>query len=327
MSDDSHRGGAVRPARVWQPLDTPGKQAHFVAQDWPTPSARIFNLQQVTAEPGAQAPSGPAHAAPSEVDGDPVTDASEPLADGSDALPAPTQPPNEELLEQVRTEAFARGVEASRVSLRAEMSAELAQLQSREQAVVTALQKALDELQRSPQLFEPLKRLALHLAEQLVLAELTLEPRAIERLVQRCVDELALQDESPVLVALHPDDLAVFQALRESTGLTGGATLRLHADTTLLPGSVRASANDALVEDLIENKIVGLARGLLLDEPRWRAQTSFEPERRAADRLSRLKEVEDAQPRMTSPGSYSEVSAMTERVHDTEAGAEEEGDA
>jgi hypothetical protein len=62
-------------------------------------------------------------------------------------------------------------------------------------------------------LYEPIKRLALHLAEQLVLAELTVSPQAIERLVRRCVDELAPQRLAPITVELNAADLAVLQAM------------------------------------------------------------------------------------------------------------------
>jgi hypothetical protein len=71
----------------------------------------------------------------------------------------------------------------------------------------------------------------------------------------------------------------------------------LQADETLLPGSVRASANDAIVEDLIAERLSTLARGLHIDEPRWSAQSAFSAERIAADRVPSSR-VEDAQPRM-----------------------------
>ena len=78
---------------------------------------------------------------------------------------------------------------------------------------------------------------------------------------------------------------------------------KLHPDSELMPGSVRASAQDAVVEDLIENRIEALACNLLLDEPRWNAQSAFKPERMAG--LARTSNrVEDARPRMATPGGY-----------------------
>ena len=141
--------------------------------------------------------------------------------------------------------------------------------------------------------------------------------------MQRCVDELAQHDESLVLVELHPTDLAMLQELRERSGLAEGAALRLLPNDKLLPGSVRASANDALVEDLIGERLVALARGLAVDEPRWRANTAFSPERIASDRLPGTG-VEDARPRMAPSAAapidagYDTVAAIDEILRDAE---------
>jgi len=105
-----------------------------------------------------------------------------------------------------------------------------------------------------------------------------------------------------VTVNLHPSDVERLHSMRERTGLNEGSSLRLQADETLLPGSVRASANDAIVEDLIAERLSTLARGLHIDEPRWSAQSAFSAARIAADRLPSGR-VEDAQPRMASAPS------------------------
>jgi len=172
-------------------------------------------------------------------------------------------------------------------------------------------------------LFEPLKRLALHLSEQLVLAELALDGSAIERLVQRCLDELAQHDESLVVVELNPADLVLLQELRERSGLAEGSALRLQANERLLPGSVRASANDALVEDLIGERLSALARGLAVDGTRWRSKTAFTPERIASDRIPGTA-VEDARPRMApGPATAQASSAAADAGYDTVAAIDE----
>jgi hypothetical protein len=90
--------------------------------------------------------------------------------------------------------------------------------------------------------------------------------------------------------------------------------LRLQANDTLLPGSVRASANDAVVEDLIGNQLSALARGLSLNETQWKKQTAFGAERIQSDRIA-SNAVEDARPRMSTP---SEAVAATEpNAYDT----------
>ena len=206
-------------------------------------------------------------------------------------------------VEQARAEGHAQGMAEARAQLQAKAKSEALADLEQDHALLEKLQAALADLQQSPQsFFEPLKRLSLHLAEQLVLAELQMDGSAIERLVQRCVDDLGQHDESMVTVHLHPSDVERLQSMRERTGLNEGSALRLQADESLLPGSVRASANDAIVEDLIAERLSTLARGLHIDEPRWNAQSAFSAERIAADRLPSSR-VEDAQPRMAATPS------------------------
>jgi hypothetical protein len=113
-------------------------------------------------------------------------------------------------------------------------------------------------------------------------------------------------------VELNPADLAVLQALptaangQTPTNAEGAADKpvapqwpwHLQASDDLLPGSVRASASDAVVSDLIENRLEVLARGLLLDSNGGMANSAFQPSRMAA-RMANDREVVDAQPRMT----------------------------
>ena len=199
---------------------------------------------------------------------------------------------------------------------------------------LTALEATVQELAQSPeQMHEPLKRLALHLAEQLVLAELSISPQAIERLVQRCVDELAAQRGESVLIELHPDDLAPMQELRamSAEGAQPDEPKKmpawvLQANASLLPGSVRASANDAVVSDLIEHRLDDLARQLLAVPAPARRQSAFQSERLAA-RRAEVSQVLDAQPRMAEPprnprfgavieADASPVSPPDEPIHD-----------
>jgi hypothetical protein len=79
-----------------------------------------------------------------------------------------------------------------------------------------------------------------------------------------------------------------------------------------MPGSIRASVNDAIVEDLIENRLAGLAHSLAIDEPRWKAQTSFDPARLSEARAAAQRGVEDAKPRMSLPDLKAEQSLIDE---------------
>jgi flagellar biosynthesis/type III secretory pathway protein FliH len=130
----------------------------------------------------------------------------------------------------------------------------------------------VEALVENPQaLYEPLKRLALHMAEQLVLAELTLSGSAIERLVQRCLDELDFHGQGLVTIELNPQDKA---RLEEKAG-DMMKNIQLQAVAQLKPGSVRVIANDTQVEDLVQTRLQALAHSLLGQPEVWREQSSF----------------------------------------------------
>ena len=112
--------------------------------------------------------------------------------------------------------------------------------------------------------FEPLKRLALHLAEELVRGELMLDSAAIERLIQAALEQLD-NPSKRVRVALHPDDIAALTA----QGKQLGAGVVMVADKAMLRGGARVTSNDAVLQDLIDNRLGHLADELLIDKGQW----------------------------------------------------------
>jgi len=351
----------VRPARVWQPTDLlhpiapeggflpnpwqPTQAAGFDPQGFVTP---VLDLKAMAREAAAQAAARAGdgvHGDSNEnsqdetsgmtgtkADGDAASSTSaDPEASADPAAPnaqAPA-PVDAQALEQARAQGYAQGMAQARAQMQDQAHSEAQAQLGQDHALVEKLQSALADLQQHPQsFFEPLKRLSLHLAEQLVLAELQLDGSAIERLVQRCVDDLAQQDESLVTVHLHPDDIERLHSMRERTGLNEGSALRLQGDDSLLPGSVRTSANDAIVEDLIGERLSTLARSLHINEQRWSAHSAFSAERIASDRLPSSR-VEDAQPRMAAaapsaaagPAHAATLSAMQDASYPASAQA------
>lgn len=294
------RPASLRPARVWQATDLLQPQvttSRFEANPWGTaavPSFDATDFSRLADESQHDMALPPSNTNPDmvETEPDPQDDAGalEPLAAAS-----------AEALAQARLEGHAQGVAETRAAMQADMQTTLETRLASDQSLVASLQAALAMLQQNPDTyFEPLKRLALHLAEQLVLAELNLDGQVVERLVQACVDELSVSDESMVLVELHPSDLAALEELRQRTGVKGSAGLRLQANDALAQGSVRASANDTQVEDLIAHRLAGLAGALGLHEARWRANSAFHPDRANSERAPARQQ---AQPHYTSPDS------------------------
>jgi flagellar biosynthesis/type III secretory pathway protein FliH len=213
-----------------------------------------------------------------------------------------------EAIEKIKSEAYARGVEEG------QRMAHAAALQQAEQAQADSLSALADKanqllvsieqgalaLQEKPEVWhEPLKRLALHLAEQLTLTELSISSSGIQNLIDRCIETLDVQSVSSLLVELNPADMALLQNHKAMPG-EQMPTWRMVADTHLLPGSVRVRADDAVVSDLIENRLDTLAQALLQDTKPWQAQTAFQPERLSA-RRGKAETVEDALPRESAP--------------------------
>lgn len=186
-------------------------------------------------------------------------------------------------LQALHDAAYQQGVTAGRAQAREELRAELeAELQARQDAELQAERQRerellrhlgieLRSLQQDPQRFyEPLKRLALHVAEQLVRGELQVSGRTVERLVQQCLQQIE-HPQPPVEVQLHPSDLSRLQAL----GKAATEHLQLQPDPDLRPGSVRVRVHDTVVQDFIEHRLEPLARRLLAEPDAWLARSGL----------------------------------------------------
>jgi flagellar biosynthesis/type III secretory pathway protein FliH len=212
-----------------------------------------------------------------------------------------------EALEKIKKEAYDRGVaDGKKLQQEAQLeeaeqteSESLTALADKANQLLVSIEQGVVDLKENPASWnEPLKRLALHLAEQLTLTELSISASGIQNMIDRCIETLDVQSASSVVVELNPTDMALLQAHKAAPG-EKTHQWRLVADTHLLPGSVRVRADDAVVSDLIEHRLETLAQALLQDTKPWQAQTAFQPERLAA-RRGKAETVEDALPRNAS---------------------------
>jgi len=252
-------------------LSKPTVSTQFARTEWDAVRSRSFGSWVIPVQTAFSAnPEGP-----SALDGE--TDQASDLIDASalglpveqsDAEEASAQTTvSEEALDQLRDEAFQAGVAEGRAQLLAETQSERAQ----ERELIQRLGMELQSISQDPQrFFEPLKRLSLHLAEQLVRAELKLSGQAIHGLVQSCIAQLE-HPVPPVQVSLNPDDLKQLQAMGEAVT----AHLQLEPDVHLRPGSVRVRVQDSVVQDLIENRLEPLARRLLPEPEAWMQNSSL----------------------------------------------------
>lgn len=284
---------------AWRPLDllaSARTSAPFHGTSVLARSAKRFAQQAL-----AQNPLTPGHSPTASAPPDP-TATELPDADAEVPLEALSKAQWAQAFEAGRTQGRSEALQAFEI----EQAQQHEQTQQAQQQAVLALWQSIDravtDLLSDPHtLHAPLKRLALHLAEELVLAELQLPPQAIDRLVQRCLDTLDARANEQVLIELHPDDLARLQA-HPQVQADRPERWRWQADAQLLPGSVRVRLNETLVDDLIEHRLQALAAQLLPDPQAWSARSALQPSA-LAERQRQALPVEDALPRMPSTTS------------------------
>lgn len=153
-------------------------------------------------------------------------------------------------------EAYLRGIEEGQQQARSELEAEvmLAADDWRE------LTKSLAVAARDAEAFhQPLLKLSMHLAEQMVRGELTLSGHAITRLVDRALSELQHESAVPIVVRMNPDDLQRFKAYSASID----EQVDVRADPKLMSGSIRVAMNGSMIDDLIEHRRDALWQSLM----------------------------------------------------------------
>ncbi len=211
-------------------------------------------------------------------------------------------------------EGEAAGYAKAREALDKEYEDKLAQLQS----VIDALQA----LSYNPDaLFEPMKKLSVHIAEQLVRGELTQSPQVISRLVDNCLRELNASGEKAVIIHLHPEDVEHY---KPQAAMFGDAMV-LRADPKLERGSVRASLEGSVVEDLIQRRVAGLKKGLMQAPAQsWRANAGRLSDRIADGQRSGqpVDDVTIAAPKQAAvkPADTARADAALETVSENSAG-------
>jgi flagellar biosynthesis/type III secretory pathway protein FliH len=173
-------------------------------------------------------------------------------------------------IEEGKTEGLEAGKEQGLAEGEAKARAEVADEMAAQRVVFENVASELGALIADPKkFFEPLKRLAMHMAEQVVLGELQTSSKGIERLVQRCLDELDHPVHGAVVLELNPEDKDLLQA--QGGDFIKG--MRLEAVHDMQRGSVRVFANDTVVEDLVDHRLEGLAKALLIDVDAWREKS------------------------------------------------------
>ncbi len=229
----------------------------FLRQDWDTVPNRAFGVWRVTERPDPMA--GQTESLPliaQEMDAAPDQPTEPVPVDSSESNPVESPPVYSEAELQARLHA-AR--EEGRLAGHDAALEQAAQDLSGLRLTLQHAAQALEDMRTDPRHWlKPLQKLSVHIAQELVRAELRIDAAVIERLIQACIDLLE-PGHDPVVVQVNPDDLLKIQ----ETVLPG---VILEADETLSSGSVRVKRGDSQVEDLIEDRLTHLCRQILEDK-------------------------------------------------------------
>jgi flagellar biosynthesis/type III secretory pathway protein FliH len=199
-----------------------------------------------------------------------VADAQEVAQEAMDVQPEAPQVPGIAEEEVARREQahYEKGLEEGQRKAREAMQEELDAKCTVLEGVTQQLNELLND---SSKLYEPIKRLSMHLAEQIVLGELKTPTDWIERMVQRCLDEVHVPAQGLVVVELNARDKQRLQA-QDSKLLK---SVRLEVNEEIQPGSVRVLANGMVIEEFLSHRLAALVRSLSIDETQWAAHSSL----------------------------------------------------
>lgn len=182
---------------------------------------------------------------------------------------ATAQAEQETAIEHAKAQAFAEGqaqgqleakqmIEMESGTADAERSVELRDMLGQ------LISEAKGHLIAHQDLFDPLKSLALALAEQIARRELTLSDDSITAFIERSLTEIDPLQLSELVIHVSNEWYERLQQ-PELEQVFAGYTLR--RDDTLQPGSVRLAVQDASVDDFIEQRVAQLGAQLLTITP------------------------------------------------------------
>lgn len=209
---------------------------------------------------------------------------SEPLeAPESDAEPVIESVSNEEHeqeISRVKAQAFADGQTQGQVEGRQtmrqeaeEMSAEL-NIHLRDE-FAEFLRTVEDNLVDVQNLFDPLKKLALTLGEQIARTELTHNDESIRRFIERSIAEI--EPSQLTALVLHVSR-GWYERMQKEPLQSVVQNYEVRVDDKLSIGSIRLTIQDTSIEDLLERRVQQLSEQLFTTSPISEDQQLLFPE-------------------------------------------------
>ena len=164
-------------------------------------------------------------------------------------------------VDAARQEAFAegeaKGIEEGRRLAQEELADRQQQFEIDARDELRVFMSSIQEdLIQHNRLAEPLKRLAVSLAEHIARAELQLSDQSINNMIERVVSELEPSELQKVVVTVSP---SWRNRIAENQFETLFEDYEIRVSETLSDGSIRLSTEDRSIEDLVEQRIAQIA--------------------------------------------------------------------
>jgi flagellar biosynthesis/type III secretory pathway protein FliH len=209
---------------------------------------------------------------------------SEPLetleSDAEPAIESVSNEEHEQEISRVKAQAFADGQTQGQVEGRQamrqeaeEMSAEL-NIQLRDE-FAEFLRAVEDNLVNAQNLFDPLKKLALTLGEQIARTELNHNDESIRRFIERSIAEI--EPTQLTALVLHVST-SWYERLQKEPLQSVVQNYEVRVDDKLSIGSIRLTVQDTSIEDLIERRVQQLSEQLFTTSPISEDQQLLFPE-------------------------------------------------
>ena len=159
---------------------------------------------------------------------------------------------DEEILEQVKSEAYAKGFQDGIDQERLDQDQLIKNLQS-------LFSNINDNQKVFTEFFDPVKKLSLNIAKYLVKGNLNVSSDLINKIIDTTLSEITNLGDKTIIVEMNSTD---FENLNDVI-LERFEHVEFSPNSELCKGDLRIKMNDSIIEDFIENRLSDIAESLM----------------------------------------------------------------
>ena len=169
-----------------------------------------------------------------------------------DSVTADNVKSSEDILEQAKSEAYAKGFQDGGDQERLNQDQLIKNLQS-------LFSNINDNQKVFTEFFDPVKKLSLNIAKYLVKGNLTVSSDLINKIIDTTLSEITNLGDKTIIVEMNSTD---FENLNDVI-LEQFEHVEFSPNSELCKGDLRIKMNDSIIEDFIENRLSDIAESLM----------------------------------------------------------------